>query len=145
MGVVDARRARLEQELADIESCQMLDAEAAVIAGQGVGDITENTDVAIALGEVARLRTRREQIRIALAQPDPESALEEGVVGLGALIRLRFGDGEEETFLVGTVEDRHADHSTLSMDSPIGKLVCGKRSGERVTLGTEEISIISVE
>jgi transcription elongation GreA/GreB family factor len=122
----------------------MLDAEAAVAVGQGVGDITENTDVALALGELLRLRTRREQIRIALAQPAPEGDLEEGVVGLGALVRLRFGDGEEETFLVGTVEDRHADYSTLSMDSPIGTLVCGKRAGEHVVLGTEEISVISV-
>ena len=145
MGVVADRRARLEEELADIESRQMPDAEAAVAAGQGVGDITENTDVALALAEVSRLRARREQIRIALTIEAPESVLEEGVVGLGAVVRLRFGDGEEETFFVGTVEDRHDTYSTLSMDSPIGQLVCGKCSGESVVLSTEEISIVSVE
>jgi transcription elongation GreA/GreB family factor len=144
MGVVGERRERLERELFDIESRQMVDAEAAVAAGQGVGDITENTDVALALAEVARLRRRREQIRIALSAQDTESDLSDGVIGLGTLVKLEFGDGEEETFLVGTVEDRHDAYSTLSMDSPIGQLVCGRRAGEAVMLGAESISIISV-
>ena len=145
MGVVAERRERLEQELADIESRQMLDAEAAVKTGQGVGDISENTDVALALAEVARLRARREQIRIALSMPDQEHDVEEGVVGLGAVVRLRFDDGEEEIFMVGTVEDRHGTYATLSMGSPIGQLVCGKRVGDGVFLGAEEILILSVD
>jgi transcription elongation factor GreA len=38
--------------------------------------------------------------------------------------------GDEETYLVGSREDRHPDLDVLSSDSPMGRSLLGAREGE---------------
>lgn len=140
-------RERLETELSHIENVEMPAAQEAVSEAQRAGDITENTDLAIALGEVARLRRRLEQIRVGLSH-DHGEALPAGEVGVGRLVRLRFeGETDDETYLFGTVEDKHPEYSTLTLNSPVGAAVAGRRAGEttRASLGVGELEIEILE
>lgn len=140
---------RLARELERLETIDLVSAREAVEIGQRSGDITENTDVAIALGELNRIRARINQIKIALASltHGDDSEVPEGKVGPGRLVRLRFDDEDEETFLFGMVEDRHDEFATLTLNSPIGLAVEGKATGEIVEaeIGRSKVKIEILE
>jgi transcription elongation GreA/GreB family factor len=99
-----------------------------------VGDIAENPDVRIALGEVSRiegrLRVIREKLRYATVVAGGGS-----VVGTGSIVTVEFSQGECETYLFGSVEDRHDDYDVLSAESPIGLAIGGAAVGESVEVG----------
>jgi transcription elongation factor GreA len=138
---------RLEAELERLE-VELLAAQDAVAAGQGVGDIAENTDVALAISEVVRLRSRIRQVTEALKNPLTVENLPKGVVGLGRLVTISFGSDDPETFLFGSVEDRHPDYQTLTVGSPVGQALDGAKKGDTVSVDlgatTQKITIREV-
>jgi transcription elongation factor GreA len=142
-------RVRLHAELEHLVTVELADAQQAVATAQSVGDITENTDVAIALGEVAKIKARMNQIRSVLSLPESSYEAPEGEVAAGRIVSLRFGDEDPELYLFGSVEDRHPEYSTLTVASPIGKAIVGSRAGAvlEVSLGgrVERVEIVSVQ
>ena len=148
MSVTPANRLRLEAELERLETADLPAAERAVSEAQGVGDIAENNDVAIAVADRARVRNRIRQIEHALGSGDDEDDAPEGVVSAGRLVTLRFDAEDPETYLFGHVEDRHPDYTTLTENSPVGSAVKGASAGDalELTLGgvTQTIEVLSV-
>jgi len=57
---------------------------------------------------------------------------EDGVVSVGAVVRLDFGDGPEE-YVVGSVEQAAAGVPTITPGSPLGRAIDGARVGDTVT------------
>jgi transcription elongation factor GreA len=139
---------RLEKELEQLETIDLPAAQTAVSVAQGVGDITENTDVAIALAELVRVRKRIKQIEVVLANPTALVAVPDGVVGIGRIVELRFDDDDPETYLFGNVEDRHPLYMTMTEASPVGQTICGCAPGDTIKMErggvTQSIAIISV-
>lgn len=132
MTTLETTRDRLTSELEYLETVELPAAQTAVHAAQGVGDISENTDVRLALGEVARLRARINQIHAALVADRPLEEKPAGVVAHGRLVVLQFGDEAPETYLFGSVEDRHPDAVTLTDASPVGREIDGVAAGSVV-------------
>jgi len=52
--------------------------------------------------------------------------------------------GDEETYLVGSREDRHPDLDVLSSDSPMGRSLLGARQGEARSFTTPAGASIDV-
>jgi transcription elongation factor GreA len=140
--------ARLEKELEHLETIDLPAARTAVAVAQGVGDITENTDVAIALGELVRVRNRIKQIKDVIANPTAQAVVPAGVIGIGRIVELRFDDDDPETYLFGNVEDRHPLYTTMTEASPVGQTICGRVAGDTIKMElagtTQAITIISV-
>lgn len=134
MEITPATKARLENELTTIEEEELPHARTEVVRAQAAGDIMENPDVRMALDEVGRLEARAGQIHEMLKYATIVEAVSGDRVGTGLLVDLRFGDDEVETYLFGTVEDRHAEHDVLSSVSPIGEAVTGRKGGDVVTV-----------
>jgi transcription elongation factor GreA len=59
---------------------------------------------------------------------------------------VRFKDGDEETFLIGSREEAaHSDVTVYSAQSPLGKALTGKKPGESVTYTAPNGNDITIE
>jgi transcription elongation factor GreA len=99
------------------------------------GDIRENADYDAAKNEQgmmeARIRQLEELLRTAVVGEPPES----DTVTPGMVIRLQI-DGDEETYLLGSREEAIEDMDVLSLKSPLGRAVVGRRPGEEFSYVT---------
>ncbi len=118
------------------------------------GDIRENAEYDAAKNEQGLMEARIRMLQQMLADPDivegPASA-EEAQPGLLVVVRpVDDDDDEEETYLLAaSKEERHAGARTVSVDSPFGKALLGKRPGEHVAYeapgGTFTYEILRLE
>jgi transcription elongation factor GreA len=78
-----------------------------------------------------------------------EPSADDGSVGVGSVVEIRFqGDDDTETYLVGHIEERHAEHEVVSPGSPLGASLLGKTSGDKASYevggSTITVEIVSV-
>lgn len=96
------------------------------------GDLRENGAYHAAREEQgqqeARIRQLQELLRIAKVGEPPTTA---GVAEPGMVLTVRYDDGDEETFLLGSREEgAHGDLEVYSPNSPLGKALLGASEGE---------------
>lgn len=102
------------------------------------------TEISVIDGHIQTLR----RIVLQLEALDPDESHE---VQIGHTVSLQVGDGEPERFLL--LDDLGGlsleDVSTLSVDTPIGDAIVGRRPGDRVDVsapgGQLTIRILSIE
>ena len=62
------------------------------------------------------------------------------------VVTVRYADGDEETFLIGSREEAaHADVTVYSAQSPLGRALTGKHAGDSVTYTAPTGNDITVE
>jgi len=92
--------------------------------------------------ECQKLQLILESAAIAEPPSDPET------VALGAWVRLRDEDGEEETYQIVGAEEADPDEGRINAASPLARALLNRRTGEKVRLkipaGQRELTIISV-
>ncbi len=96
------------------------------------GDLRENGAYHAAREEQgqqeARIRQLQELLRTAKVGDPPTTA---GVAEPGTVLTVRYDDGDEETFLLGSREEgAHGDLEVYSPNSPLGKALLGASEGE---------------
>jgi transcription elongation factor GreA len=114
------------------------------------GDLKENGEYHAAkdtqgLSE-ARVRQLEEIIKNA-------TVVESGVgdvVAIGTIVEIRMeGDDETTTYLVGSIEEQHAELDLLTTSSPLGQVLIGAKPGDKVLYegpkAKFEVEIISVK
>ena len=143
-------RRELEQELARLEaelptvSSRLGDARA------GGNDPAENLDLRDAMDALALLEGRVGELRalLAAAEPIEENSSRDGVIRLGARVKLRHADGEEASYLLVSPAEADPRRGRISEESPIGRAISGKKKTEQVTAetpnGPERLVILDV-
>jgi transcription elongation factor GreA len=118
------------------------------------GDIRENAEYDAAKDEQGLMEARIREIERMLRDPEiieGPAATEEAVPGTLLTVRpLEDDDDEEEIFLLAaSKEERAAGARTVSLSSPLGKALVGKKVGERVSYeapgGTFTYEIVSID
>jgi len=111
-------------------------------------DPGDNAGLAGLLDDQAALERRIEELRTTLSLVTVADPPALGVAGIGQRVRIRIGGGgPRDCQLVGAVE---ADPATggISIASPIGQALIGKRAGETVEVltpgGIRVVELISV-
>ncbi|MEU6670374.1 GreA/GreB family elongation factor [Streptomyces sp. NPDC046727] len=130
-----ARRA-LEQELADLRD------ERRLVAGTlrdatSVGDQADQADELRRADQLERLDRRIEDITVRLRQADEAGPAPTDVAGVGSTVTVRFSDGETETLQIGEVTEA-LDETLVTADSPLGRALLGRRSGDTVHYNTPD-------
>ncbi|MGH2690959.1 MAG: GreA/GreB family elongation factor [Actinomycetota bacterium] len=102
-----------------------------------LGDIRENAEYDAAKNEQGLMEARIRELERLLKDPDiVEGAVAAEEAGPGQLVTVKAlddADEEEETYLLAaSKEERHEDARTVSIDSPLGQALAGKRIGDRV-------------
>jgi transcription elongation factor GreA len=131
-------RQELEQELARLEaelpvvSLRLGDARA------GGNDPAENLDLRDAMDALALLEGRIGELRALLASAEPieDGASRDGIIRLGARIKIRHADGEEASYLLVSPAEADPRRGRISEESPIGRALVGKQKNEEVTADT---------
>jgi len=143
-------RRELEQELARLEaelptvSARLGDARA------GGNDPAENLDLRDAMDALALLEGRVGELRalLAAAEPIEDNASRDGVIRLGAKIKIRHQDGEEASYLLVSPAEADPRRGRISEESPIGRVLLGRKKNEEVTAdtpsGPEKLVVLDV-
>jgi transcription elongation factor GreA len=102
------------------------------------GDISENAEYDAAKNEQGLMEARIRELERMLKDPDivegPQD-LDEAVPGLVVTLRpVDEDEPEDESYLLAISKEERADGiRTVSVDSPLGQAISGKRVGERVS------------
>lgn len=101
------------------------------------GDLKENADYHAAKNEQGLSEARVRQLEAILGDAIiVEAAVSVDIVEAGVVIDIQMGDEEIITYLVGSIEERHAEFDVLSIASPLGKTLIGRARGEVVSYET---------
>ena len=139
---------RLTAELEHLTGPARTEISARIGAARAEGDLKENGGYHAAKEEQGKMEARIRQLTQLLrdAKVGEPPAAEEGVAGPGMVVTIRFADGDEETFLIGSREEAaHADVTVYSAQSPLGQALTGKKPGESVTYTAPNGNDITIE
>ena len=100
-----------------------------------LGDLSENADYDAAKDEQGKSEARVRQIEAILKTAVViEGAADADSVQPGTLVDLLYdGDTDPQTYLVGSIEERHETYDVLSEGSPLGQAIIGASPGATVT------------
>ena len=102
------------------------------------GDIRENADYDAAKNDQGMMEARIRELERLLKDPDiVETPTEADSAAPGVLVTVRpldEDDEDEETYLLAASKEERIDGvRTVSVDSPFGTALLGRRAGDRVT------------
>jgi transcription elongation factor GreA len=120
---------RLHAELEDLKTNGRPQISAEIEVARAHGDLRENAEYHAAKDEQGRMEARIRQIDALLRDAVIGERTTADEVAPGVVVTLDLS-GDEETYLVGSREDRHPDLEVLSSDSPMGLSLLGAREGE---------------
>ena len=138
---------RLKTELQQVRARRIEAADRLREAAQP-GDIEDNPEYEQAKEEVGRLDDRIYELEGMIARARIIEGSHGSIAEPGSTIEVEDDEGERTTYhLVGAVE---ADPGTgrISVDSPVGRALVGKRKGDAVSVtvpaGTVELKVLEV-
>ncbi|CAL9282479.1 GreA/GreB family elongation factor [Streptomyces sp. SudanB182_2057] len=131
-----ARRA-LEQELADLRDERRLVAGTLREPSASAGDQADQADQLRRADQLGRLDRRIEDITERLREAASAGPAPTDVVGVGSTVTVRFPDGETETLRIGEVAEA-LDQTLVTVDSPLGRALLGRRPGDTVRYDTPD-------
>ena len=130
--------ARLQEELRVLTQERRPEVVARIRAAKELGDLKENADYHAARDEQGFLEGRIQAIEALLRGAEVVAApTAGGSIGLGSTATVE-ADGDEVTYvLVGTSEANPND-GRISVASPVGKALLGRRAGDEVVVRTPQ-------
>ena len=139
---------RLKAELDHLSGPASTEISHRIGAARAEGDLKENGGYHAAKEEQGKMEARIRQLTSLLrdAKVGEPPVAEAGVAGPGMVVTVRYADGDEETFLIGSREEAaHADVTVYSAQSPLGRALTGKHAGDSVTYTAPTGNDITVE
>ena len=124
---------RLQAELDHLKTTGREEAAAAIKAARAHGDLRENAEYDTAKDEQGKMEARIRQLEDMLRRAQVGSAPAGDVVNVGNVVTTVDEDDDEETFLIGSREDRTTGLTVVSADSPLGRALVGARVGDTVS------------
>ena len=124
---------RLKAELDQLTGEGRIEIANKIETARALGDLSENGDYHAAKDQQGQMEARIRQLQgILIDAVVVDTPTGDGSVGVGALVEIRFeGEDDTETYLVGHIEERHADYEVVSPGSPLGASLLGKKPGEK--------------
>ena len=139
---------RLKEELAFLEGEAREKIINDIATARAHGDLSENAEYHAAKDQQGLQEARVRQIREMIDNAEIIQADDDGLVRPGKLVTIRHDGEEPETYLLGSREERRADHLVLTPDSPLGQALMGRSAGEtvvaRVPAGEMNVEIVEV-
>jgi transcription elongation factor GreA len=126
---------RLKSEYDDLTTRGRIEIAKKIQTARELGDLSENGDYHAAKEEQGKMEGRIAHLKFVLDDVvivEAESGHE--VVQHGTVVSIRYeGDDDVETYLIGSIEERHEEHEVISPSSPMGRALIGAAVGETVS------------
>lgn len=98
------------------------------------GDISENADYDAAKNEQGHNEARIRHLEQLLKHAVVVEGASGDTVEPGVVVEIRVEDDDAtETYLFGSIEERHSDYDVLTPSSPLGLAIAGKGPGDAVS------------
>jgi transcription elongation factor GreA len=137
---------RLKTELEHLSGPGRSELAKKIEAAREEGDLRENGGYHAAKEEQGKQEARiRQLIDLLNKAKVGEAPADTGVVVPGMTVTVRFSDGDEETFLLGSREVAVGDIEVYSEKSPLGSAILGKRAGDSASYELPNGRSVSVE
>jgi transcription elongation factor GreA len=139
---------RLKAELEHLSGPARAEVTERIAAARAEGDLKENGGYHAAKEEQGKMEARIRQLTQLLreAKVGQPPAAAAGVAGPGMVVTVRFSDGDEETFLIGSREEAAVTEITVySAQSPLGVALTGAKPGDSVSYTAPNGREITVE
>jgi transcription elongation factor GreA len=143
---------RLKAEHEDLTTRGRIEIAEAIERAREQGDLSENGDYQAAKDHQGHMEGRIRQLESILNNAEIVSDAPTGKVGAGSIVTIRYdGDGEDmdETYLLGSIEERHDVYDVISPGSPLGGALMGHKAGDTVDYqapnGVMRVLIVRVE
>jgi len=137
---------RLTTELEHLLGEGRLETARRIEAARDEGDLRENGGYHAAKEEQGKQEARIRQLQQLLEKARVGSAPHEaGTAVPGAVVSVRFTDGDEMTFLLGSREVASGELDVYSEQSPLGAAINGKKIGESATYALPSGRQLTVE
>ena len=142
---------RMKAELEDLVTRGRAEMSERLKRARAHGDIRENADYDAAKDAQgmmeARIRTLEETIKSAVVR-EAGGAADEAAPGVIVTVKEEGTDDPEEYFLAASNEDKIEGMRTITLSSPLGKAIAGRKSGESVQVeapgGSFTVEIVSL-
>jgi transcription elongation factor GreA len=140
---------RLQDELAHLEGEARTKVIEDIATARSHGDLSENAEYHAAKDQQGMQEARVRQIREMLEHAEIVHATDDDdLVAPGKLVTISIDGDDSEQFLFGTREEKGGSHPVLTVDSPVGRAIQGKATGETVTAqlpnGECKVEIVAV-
>lgn len=134
---------RLKTEHEELTGAGRVDIAAKIEAARALGDLSENGDYHAAKEEQGKMEARIRHLSALLENAVIVDHSAKGdVVAVGRVVTVRFeGEDDTETFLIGSIEERHVDYESVSPASPLGQALMGASTGHVVSYEVQTTSI----
>jgi transcription elongation factor GreA len=149
--VSKAGLAKMKAELEHLVSVERPAISAALAHARSLGDLSENAEYHSAKDKQGLIEAKIRKLQEDLARADviDESQLAPGVAVFGRTVMVKdLSDGSQETYTLVGPHEADFDSGKISVESPIGKGLLGKKKGEvaeiKVPAGTIKYKIISI-
>ncbi|MXZ78887.1 MAG: transcription elongation factor GreA [Acidimicrobiia bacterium] len=143
---------RLSAEFEQLTTVGRVEIARKIEAARELGDLSENGDYHAAKDEQGKMETRIAQIGAMLRNCRIVEAGDGSTVTVGSVVTVAHdGDPDDvETYLVGSIEERHDGLDVISPASPMGAAIIGSSVGDTLTYespagGTLTVQIVSLE
>jgi len=144
-------RARLGSEIEQLSHELNVLIPQAIAQAVEMGDLRENSEYKAALERQQFVQARLGQLHQRLAQVSQLSATETpaGQVGLGSSVTvLDLNTNERETFMVVLAEMMDLEAGHISLASPLGRALKGRKVGDEIDLriprGTRQLKVLEI-
>ena len=144
-------RDRLEAQITELDRELRIELPEIIAKAVALGDLRENAEYSAALERQEFVRARISQLTRRQGElssidlrdlPDDRAAF-------GSVVELADGDGERQTWRIVFPEFVELDGNMISLASPLGRSVIGKRPGDEVVLDTPDgersYTVVAVE
>jgi len=145
---------RMRKELEGLKTDGRKHMAERLLHARELGDIRENAEYDAAKNEQGLMEARIRDLEFKLKDPEILEVSDVDEVCPGMLVSLRpiddGADDDVETYLVAlSQEERAAGVRTVTSDSPLGSVLIGRRTGDRVTYeapgGTFAYEVVSFQ
>ncbi|MFP5078470.1 transcription elongation factor GreA [Rhizobium sp. YIM 134829] len=118
---------------------QLQAAQAAYAATNAIEDVNEKRRQMA--GPLRDIRYFSERIRTAQLVPAPTST---EIVAFGGTVTFAREDGRVQTYRIVGEDEADPKAGSISFASPVARLLMGKRIGDSVSLGEQELEVVSI-
>jgi len=141
---------KLKKELDELRHKLIYEISERIKEARELGDISENSEYEAAKDEQGRISSRIMEIERLLNSAEIIDSTDTSHVDVGSWVILKnLSTGEEMKIRLVTPQEADIFHGKISVDSPIGKSILGRKVGEKVKVnapkGIVEYEIVTIE
>ena len=141
---------RMEAEVVQLETESRRELAERIKTAREWGDLKENSEYHDAKQSLALLEAKISSMRARLLDAEiVEAANGDGLAGMNSTVTYTDAStGASQTFTLVSAPDAQPSEGRLSIDSPVGKALRGRRVGDTTTVatprGSREFTIVSI-